>query len=77
MAAGHKVDITTVNSLRTVLGFSAKVYAKGYNESENIVHIMSVSNLRVTIDFISCSYNIGEMGNIQLLPQCNTGLQDN
>ena len=50
VAAGYKVDFTTANSLRTVLGFSAKIYAEGYNESENIVKIMSVSNLRVTND---------------------------
>ena len=64
IAAGYKVDFTTANSLRTVLGFNAKVYAEGYNESENIVNIMSVNSLRVTNDLISGSYNNGEMGNI-------------
>ena len=64
VAAGYKVDFTTANSLRTVLGFNAKVYAEGYNESDNIVKIMSVSSLRVTNYLISGSYNNGEMGNI-------------
>ncbi len=64
VAAGYKVDFTTSNSLRTVLGFSAKIYAEGYNESENIVNIMSVSSLRVTNDLISGSYNNGVRGNI-------------
>ena len=64
IAAGYKVDFTTANSLRTVLGFNAKVYAEGYNKSENIVNIMSVSSLRVTNDLISGSYNNGEMSNI-------------
>ena len=44
VATGYKVDFTTANSLRTLLGFNAKVYAEGYNESENIVNIMSVSS---------------------------------
>ena len=64
VAAGCKVDFTTANSLRTVLGFNAKIYAEGYNESENIVNIMSVSSLRVTNDLISGSYNNGIRGNI-------------
>ena len=64
VAAGYKVDLTTANFLRTVLGFNAKVYAEEYNGSENIVSIMSVSSLRVTNDVISGLYNNGEMGNI-------------
>ena len=64
VAAGNKVNFTTANSLRTVLGFIAKIYAEGYNESKNIVNIMSVSSLRVTNDLISESYNNGIRGNI-------------
>ena len=55
VAAEYKVDLTTANSLRTVLGFNAKVYTEGYNESENIVNIMSGSSLRVTNNLISGS----------------------
>ena len=64
VAAGYKVDFTTANSLRTVLGFSAKIYAEGYNESENIVNIISVSSLRISNDLISGSYNNGVRGKI-------------
>ena len=64
VAAGHKVDFTTANSLRTVLGSGAKIYVGGYNESENIVNIMNVSSLRVTNDLISGSYNTGVRSNI-------------
>ena len=64
VAAGYKVDFTTANSLRAVLGFSAKIYAEGYNESENIVSIMSMSNVGVTNDLISGSYNNGVKSNI-------------
>ena len=59
VAVGYKVDFTTANSLRSVLGFSAKIYAEGYN-----VNIMSVSSLRVANDLISGSYLNGIRGNI-------------
>ena len=55
----YKVDFTTANSIRSVLGFNAQVYAAGYNESENIVDILSVSSLRVTSDIIEASYSNG------------------
>ena len=64
VAASYKVDFIKANSLRAVLGFSAKIYAEGYSESENIVNIISVSSLRVTNDLISGSYNNGVRGNI-------------
>src|SRR6218665_318441 len=48
--ANNKVDFTTANSIRTVLGFNNQLYSVGYNESENIVNIMNVNSLRVTSD---------------------------
>src|SRR6218665_2684621 len=30
----YKVDFTTANSIRTVLGFNSQIYSAGYNESE-------------------------------------------
>src|SRR6218665_3405500 len=48
----NKVDFTTANSIRTVLGFNSQIYSAGYNESENIVNIMNVNSLRVTSDVI-------------------------
>jgi hypothetical protein len=43
--APYKVDFTTANSIRTVLGFNSQIYSSGYNESENIVNILSISSL--------------------------------
>lgn len=60
----YKVDFTTANSIRSVLGFNAQVYAAGYNESENIVNIISVNSLRVTSDIIGSSYSNGTTENI-------------
>lgn len=64
IATSYKVNFTTANSIRTVLGFNALVYTSGYNESENIVNIMNVSSLRITSDIISSSYTNGSTENI-------------
>lgn len=60
----YKVDFTQANSIRTVLGFNSKIYSEGYNESENIVNILSVNSLRVTSDVIGSSYTNGSTENI-------------
>ena len=60
----YKVDFTTVDSIRSVLGFESKIYSEGYNESENIVNIVSVNSLRVTSDIIGSSYSNGSTENI-------------
>ena len=59
----YKVDFTTANSIRSVLGFESRIYSEGYNESENIVNIVSVNSLRVTRDIIG-SYSNGSTENI-------------
>ena len=64
IATNYKVDFTTSNSIRTVLGFNAQAYTSGYNESENIVNILSVSSLRITSDVIGSSYSNGSTDNI-------------
>jgi len=64
IATNYKVDFTTANSIRTVLGFNAQVYTSGYNESENIVNIISVNSLRITSDIIGSSYSNGSTENI-------------
>src|SRR6218665_4100086 len=33
--ANYKIDFTTANSIRSVLGFNSQIYSAGYNESEN------------------------------------------
>ena len=64
ISPNHKVDFTTANSIRTVLGFNAQVYTAGYNESENIVNIIGVNSLRITSDIIGSSYSNGSTDNI-------------
>src|SRR6218665_3131038 len=64
IAEDYVVDFTTPNSLRTVLGFNDRRYLSGYNESENIVDIMSITSLRVTCDIIGASYTSGTTGNM-------------
>src|SRR6218665_3505780 len=62
--ANYKVDFTTANSIRTVLGFNSQIYSAGYNESENIVNILNVNSLRVTSDVIGSSYSNGTTENV-------------
>ena len=57
------VDLTPENSVRSVLGFNALMYSSGYNESENIVNILSVTSLRITSDIIGSSYSNGSNEN--------------
>jgi len=64
IGAKYLVDFTTENSIRSVLGFKSLVYTHGYNESENIVNIVSVNSLRVTSDIIGSSYSNGSTENI-------------
>lgn len=64
IAANYSIDFTTENSIRTVLGFDSQIYTAGYNESENIINILSVSSLRVTSDIIGASYSNGTTDNI-------------
>ena len=64
IATNYKVDFTSDNSIRTVLGFNRWVYSEGYNESEQIVNIMNVTSLRVTSDIIGASYTNGSTANV-------------
>ena len=60
----YMVDFMPNNSIRTVLGFNNWIYSGGYNESEHLVNIMSVSCLRVTNDIIAASYSNGTLVNL-------------
>src|SRR6218665_1840042 len=64
IAANYVVDFTTTNSITTVLGFNSRQYTAGYNESENLIDIISISSLRVTSDIIGASYSNGATGNV-------------
>lgn len=64
IGANYRVDFTTNNSIRTVLGFNSQILTAGYNESEIIVNILSVNSLRVTSDIIGSSHVNGGTENI-------------
>ena len=53
--ANYQIDFAVENSLRTVLGFNARIYKHGRFESENLVDIMSVNSILVHCDIIGAS----------------------
>jgi hypothetical protein len=64
IAENYRVDFSVWNSIGPLLGFNRFTYTAGYTESQNIVDIMSVTNLRVTSDIIGASYSNGTTDNI-------------
>ena len=64
IAEHYAVDFTSKNSIGKVLGFIKYIYLEGYNESKNIVDIMSISNLLLTNDIIGSSYINGTTVNV-------------
>ena len=51
-----EVDFRRYNSINSLLGFDRKLYTSGLNESENMVHILTINSILVNIDIISGSY---------------------
>ena len=51
-----KVDFKIPNSIRTVLGFDAKIYPKGRHLSEHTVNIMRVNSIFVHTNVIGSTY---------------------
>ena len=51
-----EVDFRRYNSINSLLGFDSKLYASGFNESENMVNILTINSILVTIDIISGNY---------------------
>ena len=51
-----EVDFRRYNSINSLLGFDSKRYTSGFNESENIVNILTINSILVNIDIISGSY---------------------
>ena len=45
-----------MNSLNSLLGLHSKLYTSGFNESENMVNILTINSILVNIDIISGSY---------------------
>ena len=51
-----EVDFRRYNSINSVLGFDSKLYTLGFNESENMVNILTINSILGNIDIISGSY---------------------
>ena len=54
-----EVHIRRYNSINSLLGFDSKLYTSGFNESENMVNILTINSILVNIDIISVSYVTG------------------
>ncbi len=52
----YKVDFTVPKSFASLLGFKKLVIDAGYNESTNIVDIMTINSILVNVDIIAGSY---------------------
>ena len=52
----YQIDFRPTNTIGPLLGFSSSILLHGYNESQNIVDIMSVNSILVNIDIINGSY---------------------
>ena len=52
----YEVDFRQDKSINWLLAFHSKLYKSAFNESENMVNILKISNTLVNIDIISGSY---------------------
>ena len=52
----YDVHFRRHKSVNSLLGFYSKLYISGFNESENMVKIITINSILVTIDIISDSY---------------------
>ena len=51
-----QVDFRRYNSINSLLGYDSKLYTSGFNESENMVNILTINSILVHINTISGSY---------------------
>ena len=70
-----EVDFRRYNSINNLLGFDSKLYTSGFNESENMVNILTISSILVNIDIISGNYvNVSTQPTIySFFPDVSTG----
>ena len=54
-----EVDFRRYNTIHSLLGFDSKLYTSGFNESENMVNILTINSILLNIDIISGSYVTG------------------
>ena len=59
----YQVDFRQPNSISTALGFNNDIYTLDFQESENVVNILSINSLLVNLDIISGSYVNGASQN--------------
>ena len=52
----YEVDFRRYNSINSLLRFDSKLYTSRFNESENMVNILTINSILVNIDIISGSY---------------------
>ena len=52
----YAVDFRKDKSMNSLQGFDSKFYTSGFNESENMVNILTINRILVNIDIISGSY---------------------
>ena len=52
----YQVDFRHPNSISRVLGFYNDIYTLGFQESGNVINILSINSLLVNLDIISGSY---------------------
>ena len=63
----YKVDFRRYKSINSLLGFDSKLYTSAFNESENMVNILTINSILVNIDIISGSYVNGSCTTHNLL----------
>ena len=51
-----EVDFRQDKSINSLLGFHSKLYTSGFNESKNMINILTINSILVNIDIISGSY---------------------
>lgn len=75
LTANYRIDFNVENSLRTVLGFEAKIYDQPVQKSESIVNILNVNTIDIHVDVISGSYVKGSQNPIiySFFPNANPG----
>ena len=51
-----EVDFRRYKCINSLLGFDSKLYTSGFNESENMVNILTINRIQINIDIISGRY---------------------
>ena len=59
----YQVDFRQLNSISQLLGFDNDIYTLDFQESENVVNILSINSLLVNLDIIAGSYVNGSPHN--------------